>query len=109
MLIGFIGLETSHPFSDAGNLRALRPDAEFLVAGAADRVAAFRAANAATRVTHGAASVIESAPDVVVVSVRPPDVADVVGQLAAARIPAFINKPAAASGAEVDALIQAAQ
>ncbi|WP_308798593.1 Gfo/Idh/MocA family oxidoreductase [Agromyces silvae] len=109
MLIGFIGLETSHPFSDAGNLRALCPDAEFLVTGEADRVAAFRADNATTRVTQSAESVIASAPDVVVVSVRPADVAHVVEQLAAARIPAFINKPAAASDAEVDALVEAAR
>ena len=41
MRIAFVGVETSHPFSDARNLEKLAPEADFVVCGRRDRVASF--------------------------------------------------------------------
>lgn len=102
MRIAFVGLETSHPFSDARNLRALDPAVELVACGRPGRMASFAADNPSTRVFPTVSEVLASSPDVAIISVRPEEVAAALRALCAAGVPVFINKPAAVTIAQVD-------
>lgn len=102
MRIALAGLATSHPFTDA---RTLARYADLVVwEPDADRLDRFRSEHPAARVVPDLAALLATEPDGVVLTVPTPDVTDALAPILAAGPPCFVNKPAAATRAQLDRL-----
>jgi predicted dehydrogenase len=101
-LIAFAGLATSHPYTDAGNL----PAGTRLVVWEedAERLARFRAAHPDALVAADPAALLAYGPDGVILTVPTPRVAGVLAAVLERDLPCFVNKPAAATPAQLAAL-----
>jgi len=100
--IALAGLATSHPFTDA---RSLAEHAELVVWEAdTDRLGRFRAEHPTVRVVPDLSGLLATEPDGVVLTVPTPDVCAALEPVLAAGPPCFVNKPAAATRAQLDRL-----
>lgn len=106
MRIAFAGLATSHPFADArtlanyADLVVWEPDAE--------RVGKLRAEHPGAVVVPDLEQLLATEPDGVVLTVPTPQIAATLAPVLAAGHPCFVNKPAAATRAqltELDAIV----
>lgn len=109
MRIALAGLATSHPFTDA---KTLAGHAE-LVAWEADpdRRARFQADHPSTRLARDLPELLATDPDGVVLTVPTPELADALALILAADLPCLVNKPAAATPAQlrrIDEVVAAA-
>lgn len=106
MRIALAGLATSHPFSDA---RTLAQHAGLVVwEPEAERVDRLLAEHPGAVVVADLAALLATRPDGVVVTVPTPQIAGVLAPILAAGLPCFVNKPAAATRAqliELDAVV----
>ena len=103
--IGFIGLATSHPYADAATIIARHPDAVVHVwEPDPERMAAFLERFSQARVHETLAGIVDAELDGAIISVPPPGVAAAVAAIAEQAFPVFINKPAAASLTQLDAV-----
>lgn len=102
MRIALAGLATTHPFTDAhtlarhAELAVWEPDRERL-----DR---FHGEHPTAEVHASLDALLSSRPDGVVLTVPNPQVPDALGRVLATAVPCFVNKPAAATRAQLDAL-----
>lgn len=102
MLIALAGLATSHPFTDA---RTLSRCADLLVwEPDADRLGRFRTEHPDAVVAADLDALLAARPDGVVLTVPTPDVAALLEKVLAQGLPCFVNKPAAATLDQLDAL-----
>ncbi len=102
MRIALAGLATSHPYADA---RTLRQHAELVVwEPDPDRLARFRAEHPDARVLPDLAALLATRPDGVVLTVATPGVPDALAQILDRGLPCFVNKPAAATTAQLQRL-----
>ncbi|RJL31920.1 Gfo/Idh/MocA family protein [Bailinhaonella thermotolerans] len=102
MRIGFAGLATSHPFSDA---RTLARHGELVVwEEDAERLARFTAEHPGAVVAPTLGGLIDARPDGVVLTVPTPRVAAALAPVLDAGVPVFVNKPAAATREQLTAL-----
>ncbi|NUT37508.1 MAG: hypothetical protein HOV79_31065 [Hamadaea sp.] len=101
-MIAFAGLATSHPYTDArslaghGDLAVWEPDRQRL-----DR---FRAEHPDAEVFGDLAGLLAAKPDGVVLTVPTPQVATALSAVLDRDLPCFVNKPAAATAAQLAAL-----
>lgn len=103
--IGFIGLATSHPYADAATIIARHPDAAVQVwEPDPERMAVFLERFPQARVHETLTGIVDAELDGAIVSVPPPGIALAVAAIAERDFPAFINKPAAATLAQLDAV-----
>ncbi|WP_232661285.1 Gfo/Idh/MocA family protein [Pseudonocardia sp. TRM90224] len=102
MRIAIAGLATSHPYTDAKTLAAhaelavWEPDRE--------RLARFTGEHPGAIVCADLAALLATAPDGVVLTVPNPQVPAALAQVLGTGLPCFVNKPAAATRAQLDAL-----
>lgn len=102
MLIAFAGLATSHPYTDARNLRARGVPGGFVLwEGDPGRAETFLAEHPLAARVAEVDELVARGPDAVVVTVTPPEVADVVGAVLDAGLPVMVNKPAAVTSAQL--------
>lgn len=102
--IGFAGLATSHPYTDAGTLLERHPGAALHVHEPdAARLADFVARHPGA-VVHASLASLAAGVDGIIVTARPPETADVVFACVDSGVPLFINKPAAATLNQLDAV-----
>ncbi|SCL45136.1 Predicted dehydrogenase [Micromonospora citrea] len=102
MRIALAGLATSHPYTDA---RTLRDDAELVVwEPDPQRLARFRAEQPDAVVAPDLAALLATGPDGVVLTVPTSDVPDALARVLERGLPCFVNKPAAATAAQLDRL-----
>jgi predicted dehydrogenase len=108
--IGFAGLATSHPYTDASTVSKAHPGAALHVwEPDADRLARFLGTSGTVVVHDTLNALVAARVDGAIISRRPPEVADTVAAFAGHDMPLFINKPAAATLeqlAEVDAVVR---
>lgn len=108
--IGFVGLATSHPYTDAGTIVGRHPDASLHVFEPdVERLADFIEQHPGASVHGTPGSLAAAGVDGVIVTTRPPEVAEAVSAFAHLDIPLFINKPASATLdqlAAVDAVVR---
>jgi predicted dehydrogenase len=94
--IAIAGLANSHPYTDAGQLRELLPDVEFIVAEQdSGRRRKFLEQEPGAVEAAGVDEMVALAPDAAIVTVRPPEVGDIVEAFLDAGIPTYVTKPAA--------------
>jgi len=102
MLIALAGLATSHPYADA---RTLSEYAALLVwEPDADRLKRFLSEHPAARVAPDLATLLAARPDGVVLTVPTADVAAALSRVLDRGLPCFVNKPAAGTAEQLDAL-----
>ncbi|GII92431.1 Gfo/Idh/MocA family protein [Sinosporangium siamense] len=102
MRIAFAGLATSHPFTDA---RTLARHAELSVwEEDAERLARFTAEHPHARVARDLDDLLAPGADGIVLTVQTPRVADVLEPVLTLGAPCFVNKPAAATRAQLERL-----
>ena len=100
MLIAIAGLASSHPFTDARILEAA--GAELVVCDDEPaRLERFRGEHPGARVVPGLEEVLAARPDGVVLTVPTPRVPAALGRLLEHDRPCFVNKPAAATRAQL--------
>jgi predicted dehydrogenase len=105
MLIAIAGLASSHPFTDA---RILAERADLVVCDDDPaRLARFRDEHPAARVAGDLGELLAADPDGVVLTVPTPQVAPALATVLGRDLPCFVNKPAAASAAQLAALDKA--
>ncbi|WP_211588800.1 Gfo/Idh/MocA family protein [Allorhizocola rhizosphaerae] len=102
VLIALAGLATSHPYTDAltlqehAELAVWEPDPQ--------RLARFRAEHPSALVFGDLATLLDAGPSGVVLTVPTPRVAGALERVLARDLPCFVNKPAAATAAQLAAL-----
>ncbi len=102
MLIALAGLATTHPYTDA---RSLQEHAKLAVwEPDPQRLAWFRAEHPSATVAPDLAALLDMGPAGVVLTVPTPQVAAALEPVLARDLPCFINKPAAATAAQLAAL-----
>lgn len=102
MRIGFAGLATSHPFTDARTVLARDSRCEFVVWDADPvRVGEFCEEHPHTVRTGSIEQLVVHRPDAVIVTTPPPGVATAVGVVLDAGIPVMVNKPAAVTAVQL--------
>ncbi|GAA2206691.1 Gfo/Idh/MocA family oxidoreductase [Nonomuraea monospora] len=102
MRIALAGLATSHPYTDA---RTLSRHAELVVwEQDQERLARFTAEHPQAKVAAGLAEVLAGQLDGVVLTVPNPQVPQALAEVLKTGLPCFVNKPAAASRAQLDQL-----
>lgn len=102
MLIALAGLATSHPYADA---RTLSPQAGLAVwEPDAERLARFRSEHPDAAVVDSLDALLATRPDGVVLTVPTPGVAAALDRVLDSGLPCFVNKPAAATTEQLDAL-----
>lgn len=107
LVVGLLGLATSHPASDAAALRGLDRGMSFLVADE-DDARASEFAGATPDVEYvSRATLLAARPALVIVTTPPPEVADTVADALDTGAVCYANKPAAVTHAQVDALDRA--
>ena len=102
MLIALAGLATSHPYTDARTLRAHGRLAVW--ESDEERLARFRAEHPDVVVARDLAALLDAGPAGVVLTVPTPDVAPALDAVLARDLPCFVNKPAAATAAQLAVL-----
>jgi len=101
-VIALAGLATSHPYTDARTLAGhaalavWEPDAQ--------RLARFRAEHPDAEVFDDLTGLLDAKPDGVVLTVPTPQVAPALAAVLDRDLPCFVNKPAAATAAQLAAL-----
>jgi predicted dehydrogenase len=96
--IGFVGLATSHPYTDAGTIVERHPHATLHVCEPdGERLADFIERHPGATVHGSPGSLAEAGVDGVIITTRPPEVAAAISALVDVGSPLFINKPAAAT------------
>jgi predicted dehydrogenase len=96
------GLATSHPYTDA---RTLARHAELVVwEQDPERLRRFTDEHPAAKVTGSLGEALATGPDGVVLTVPGPQVPEALARVLETGAPCFVNKPAAASRAQLDAL-----
>lgn len=104
MRIAIAGLASSHPFTDA-RLLSRREDAELVVFDdEPQRLARFREQHPAARVASDLDGLLAAAPDGVVLTVPTPSIAPALQRFLEHDLPVFVNKPAAATAAQLQAI-----
>ncbi|MFI7133745.1 Gfo/Idh/MocA family protein [Nonomuraea sp. NPDC050153] len=102
MRIVLAGLATSHPYTDA---RTLTRHAELVVwEQDPERLRRFTDEHPAAKVTGSLGEALATGPDGVVLTVPNPQVPEALERVLETGAPCFVNKPAAASRAQLDAL-----
>lgn len=102
MRIALAGLATSHPYTDA---RTLARHAELVVwEQDAERLRRFTDEHPAAKVAGSLPGLLGTAPDGVVLTVRNPEAPAALAAVLETGAPVFMNKPAAASRDQLDAL-----
>lgn len=102
MRIGFAGLATSHPYTDARNMLAGDTRCEFVVWDADPiRVRSFCDEHPHAVRAASIQQLVALRPNAVVVTTPPPEVATAVGVLLDAGIPVMANKPAAVTDSQL--------
>ncbi|MEU4544536.1 Gfo/Idh/MocA family protein [Nonomuraea dietziae] len=102
MRIALAGLATSHPYTDA---RTLARHAELVVwEQDAERLRRFTDEHPGAKVVAGLAELLATEPDGVVLTVPNPQAPDALRAVLETGAPVFMNKPAAATRAQLDAL-----
>ncbi|WP_283136274.1 Gfo/Idh/MocA family protein [Rhizohabitans arisaemae] len=102
MLIAIAGLATSHPYTDA---RSLASHADLVVwEEDSARLARFVEEHPKAQVAAGPDELLAARPDGVVLTVPNPEVAAALKPVLAAGLPCFVNKPAAATAAQLAAV-----
>ncbi|GAA2673150.1 hypothetical protein GCM10010412_053490 [Nonomuraea recticatena] len=100
--IALAGLATSHPYTDA---RTLARHAELVVwEQDAERLRRFTDEHPGAKVAAGLAELLATEPDGVVLTVPNPQAPDALRAVLETGAPVFMNKPAAATRAQLDAL-----
>ena len=108
MRLAFAGLAHSHPFTDAGVARSLGVrDLDAWDGGEPARMVAFRERHPDVEPAPCLDDLLARRPDAVVVTTRPESIAATVAAVLRAGVPCFVNKPAAATAADLDALDRA--
>lgn len=103
--IGFVGLATSHPYTDAGTIVHRHPDASLHVFEPdGERLADFIERHPGASVHDSPGSLAAAGLDGVIITTRPPEVAEAVSAFVHIGIPLFINKPAAATLDQLEAV-----
>lgn len=106
MRIALAGLATSHPYTDA---RTLRDHADLVVwEDDLARLARFRAEHPDAAVAPDLAALLGARPDGVVLTVPTPGVVEALAVVLDRDLPCFVNKPAAATSAQLAALVPVA-
>ncbi|HEX6685222.1 MAG TPA: Gfo/Idh/MocA family oxidoreductase [Candidatus Limnocylindrales bacterium] len=102
MRIAIAGLASSHPFTDA---RILSRRAELVVYDDEPaRVARFVSEHPQARVVPNVSGLLDARPDGVVLTVPTPQAAPVLAEFLDRDLPCFVNKPAAATSAQLAAI-----
>jgi len=102
MRIALAGLATTHPYADA---RTLRTHADLVVwEEDPERLARFRAEHPQATVVPDLAALLAARPDGVVLTVPTPRIPDALAAVLEQDLPCFVNKPAAATAAQLAAL-----
>lgn len=102
MRIALAGLATTHPYTDA---RTLRAHAELVVwESDAERLSRFCAEHPEAVVAPDLPALLATRPDGVVLTVPTPCVPAALAQVLDRKLPCFVNKPAAATTAQLEAL-----
>ncbi|MFI6922968.1 Gfo/Idh/MocA family protein [Nonomuraea spiralis] len=102
MRIALAGLATSHPYTDA---RTLARHAELVVwEPDPERLRRFTEEHPTAKVATGLDEVLAGELDGVVLTVPNPEVPEALGRVLETGVPCFVNKPAAATRAQLDAL-----
>ncbi|KAB8192309.1 hypothetical protein FH608_026905 [Nonomuraea phyllanthi] len=102
MRIVLAGLATSHPYTDA---RTLTRHAELVVwEPDPERLRRFTDEHPAAKVTGSLGEALATGPDGVVLTVPNPGVPEALARVLETGVPCFVNKPAVASRAQLDAL-----
>ncbi|MFI6732875.1 Gfo/Idh/MocA family protein [Nonomuraea sp. NPDC050451] len=102
MRIVLAGLATSHPYTDA---HTLARHAELVVwEQDPERLRRFTDEHPAAKVTGSLGEALATGPDGVVLTVPNPQVPEALARVLETGAPCFVNKPAAASRAQLDAL-----
>ncbi|MFG6191103.1 Gfo/Idh/MocA family protein [Nonomuraea sp. JJY05] len=102
MRVVLAGLATSHPYTDA---RTLARHAELVVwEQDPERLRRFTDEHPAAKVTGSLGEALATGPDGVVLTVPGPQVPEALARVLETGAPCFVNKPAAASRAQLDAL-----
>lgn len=105
MRIAIAGLASSHPFTDA---RILARHAGLMVFDdEPDRLARFRAEHPSAQVASDLDDLLAARPDGVVLTVPTPRLAPVLTRALSLGVPCFVNKPAAATVSQLEALDKA--
>ncbi|HEX4814361.1 MAG TPA: Gfo/Idh/MocA family oxidoreductase [Nonomuraea sp.] len=102
MRVALAGLATTHPYTDA---RTLARHAELLVwEPDPERLRRFTEEHPEAAVAGSLGEALDSGPDGVVLTVPNPQVPDALARVLETGVPCFVNKPAAATRAQLDAL-----
>ncbi|MGW0806474.1 Gfo/Idh/MocA family protein [Nonomuraea sp. NPDC002799] len=102
MLIALAGLATSHPYTDA---HTLSRQAELVVwEPDPERLRRFTGEHPAAKVAGSLGEALAAGPDGVVLTVPTPRVPEALAQVLETGVPCFVNKPAVATRAQLDAL-----
>ncbi|MBE1585732.1 Gfo/Idh/MocA family protein [Nonomuraea angiospora] len=102
MRVVLAGLATSHPYTDA---RTLARHAELVVwEQDPERLRRFTGEHPAAKVAGSLGEALATGPDGVVLTVPGPQVPEALARVLETSAPCFVNKPAAASRAQLDAL-----
>ncbi|MDX3100808.1 Gfo/Idh/MocA family protein [Nonomuraea angiospora] len=102
MRVVLAGLATSHPYTDA---RTLARHAELVVwEQDPERLRRFTGEHPAAKVAGSLGEALATGPDGVVLTVPGPQVPEALARVLETGAPCFVNKPAAASRAQLDAL-----
>ncbi|GAB2930740.1 Gfo/Idh/MocA family protein [Nonomuraea fastidiosa] len=102
MRIVLAGLATSHPYTDA---RTLARHAELVVwEPDQERLRRFTGEHPGAKVAGGLGEALATEPDGVVLTVPNPVLPEALARVLETGVPCFVNKPAAASRAQLDAL-----
>lgn len=102
MLVAFVGLASSHPFTDAPNLREHLPDVQYVLADTdPERVNRFVRENPGTEVTATADEALARAVDGCVLTERPDVAIPLLGRALDVGSVCFLNKPAAVTGSQL--------
>ncbi|MEU6798082.1 Gfo/Idh/MocA family oxidoreductase [Nonomuraea wenchangensis] len=102
MRIAIAGLATSHPYTDA---RTLARDADLVVwEPDPERLRRFTDEHPDAKVADGLVELLAGRPDGVVLTVPNPKVPEALGRVLETGVPCFVNKPAAATRTQLDAL-----
>lgn len=108
--IAVVGLATTHPYADARTLARTCPEVRFhLVEPDGGAAARFVAEHPGTIVHENPGSLPATEIDGVVLTVRPPRVAEVLGMLGDVAAPVFVNKPAAVTSGQARAVAAAVE
>lgn len=102
--VAVLGLDNSHPFVDAANLQALEASLDLLVVGGEqpERLARFSGEFPTAVFVPDVHAMLATAPDGILVTLRPSRLLEVLPALAASGLPVFINKQGIATRRQLE-------